>query len=183
LAISLSTYPLSPPAGRVRGVRGDGGPHAAARCRRRPTQNAALRADGAPGLRLRRGDAAPAVRGASPPSSQKQLRIVTLGWARCDTWPLNDGQRPNFRVVRVALDTGYDPVEGNRRALRNGRVSDPLLASHTPAWALFHARTTVRSERKLDLSLTSDKYNILTPRLCGLMVRRWRLIWLFPYPT
>jgi hypothetical protein len=33
-----------------------------------------------------------------------------------------------------------------------------------------------RSPRKLDhcLSLTSDQYSI--PRLCGLMVRRWRLI-------
>jgi hypothetical protein len=43
-------------------------------------------------------------------------------------------------------------------------------------------RTTVRSPRKLNhcLSLTSDQYNILTPRLCGLMVRRWRLIGHFP---
>jgi hypothetical protein len=28
--------------------------------------------------------------------------------------------------------------------------------------------------------LTPDQYNILTPRLCGLMVRRWRLIGHFP---
>jgi hypothetical protein len=39
-------------------------------------------------------------------------------------WSLNDGQIPNSRGVRVALGTGYDRVEGNRRASRNGRVSD-----------------------------------------------------------
>jgi hypothetical protein len=40
-------------------------------------------------------------------------------------WSLNDGKPPNFlRVVRVALGTGYDHVEGYRRAWRNGRVSD-----------------------------------------------------------
>jgi hypothetical protein len=36
----------------------------------------------------------------------------------------NDGQIPHFRGVRVALGTGYNPGEGNRRASRNGRVSD-----------------------------------------------------------
>jgi hypothetical protein len=49
----------------------------------------------------------------------------------------------------------------------------PLFNSQLP-----HPRTSVRSPRKPNhcLSLTSVKYNILTPRLCGLMVRRWRLI-------
>jgi hypothetical protein len=37
-------------------------------------------------------------------------------------WPLSDGQIPNTRVVRVS--TGYNRVEGNRRASRSGlRVS------------------------------------------------------------
>jgi hypothetical protein len=37
---------------------------------------------------------------------------------------LNDGRIPNTRVARVAPGTGYNRVEGNRRASRNGRVSD-----------------------------------------------------------
>jgi hypothetical protein len=37
---------------------------------------------------------------------------------------LNDGQTPSPNVVRVAPGTGYCRVEGNRRASRNGRVSD-----------------------------------------------------------
>jgi hypothetical protein len=49
-------------------------------------------------------------------------------------WPLNDGQIPNFRVVRVALCTGYSRVEGNRRASRNGRVSD--LRPETPNFTI-----------------------------------------------
>jgi hypothetical protein len=44
--------------------------------------------------------------------------------ARVDKkWALNDGQSPNFRVVRVHVSTGYNRVERNRRASRNGRVS------------------------------------------------------------
>jgi hypothetical protein len=35
-----------------------------------------------------------------------------------------------FRGVRVHVSTGYNPVEGNRRASRNGRVSD--LPPETP---------------------------------------------------
>jgi hypothetical protein len=37
---------------------------------------------------------------------------------------LNDGQIPNPNAVRVASGTGYHRVEGNRRASRNGPVSD-----------------------------------------------------------
>ena len=37
---------------------------------------------------------------------------------------MNDGQIPNFRVERVPVSTGYNRVEGNRQASRNGRVSD-----------------------------------------------------------
>jgi hypothetical protein len=50
-----------------------------------------------------------------------------LGLARGDEngrkWPLNEGRIPNPNV-RVAPGTGYHRVEGNRRASRNGRVSD-----------------------------------------------------------
>jgi hypothetical protein len=44
--------------------------------------------------------------------------------------PLNAGQRPHFRDVRVSLGMGYNPVEGNRWASRNGRASD--LAPEIP---------------------------------------------------
>jgi hypothetical protein len=44
-----------------------------------------------------------------------QLRIVTIRvWH--GEWPLNEGQRPNFSGVRVALGTSYTPGGGNRRA-------------------------------------------------------------------
>ena len=37
--------------------------------------------------------------------------------------PLNDGQIPNVRGVRVHVSTGYNRVEGSRRASRTGLVS------------------------------------------------------------
>jgi hypothetical protein len=51
-------------------------------------------------------------------------RNARFGTARQRKWPLNDGQIPNPNVARVALGTGYQRVEGNRRASRNGPVSD-----------------------------------------------------------
>jgi hypothetical protein len=54
-------------------------------------------------------------------------RIVSLrfGTARRDReCSLNDGQVPNRNAVRVAFSTWYHRVEGNRRASRNGPVSD-----------------------------------------------------------
>jgi hypothetical protein len=39
-------------------------------------------------------------------------------------WPLNDGQIPNVRGVRVHVSTGYNRVEGIRLASRNGLVGD-----------------------------------------------------------
>jgi hypothetical protein len=39
------------------------------------------------------------------------------------------GQIPNFRDARVHVCTGYNIVEGNRRASRNGRVSPNSLTS------------------------------------------------------
>ena len=51
---------------------------------------------------------------------------------------MNEGQIPNIRVVRVALGTGYNRVEVNRRASRNGRVSDlPPEIPNVPIRNLF----------------------------------------------
>jgi hypothetical protein len=45
-----------------------------------------------------------------------ELRIVTLGFGTArQKMALNDGQISNFRGVRVALGTGYNPGEGGRR--------------------------------------------------------------------
>jgi hypothetical protein len=69
---------------------------------------------------------------------------------------LNEGQIPNVRVVRVALGTGYHRVEGNRRASRNGRVSDlpPETATVTirnfcvaVGWSLTNSSTRRRRSR------------------------------------
>jgi hypothetical protein len=76
----------------------------------------------------------------------KQLRIVTPRLARGDRkWPLKDGQIPNFRGVRVALVTGYHRVEVNRRASRNGRVSDlpPETCSLTCRFVTFSIAVAV----------------------------------------
>jgi hypothetical protein len=37
-------------------------------------------------------------------------------WHGATETGVNDGQMPNFRGVRIALGTGYAPVEANRRA-------------------------------------------------------------------
>jgi hypothetical protein len=50
-------------------------------------------------------------------------RNVRLWHGRYRKRSLNDGQIPTFRGVRVALGTGYNRVEGIRRASRNGLVS------------------------------------------------------------
>jgi hypothetical protein len=59
------------------------------------------------------------------PSGGVQLckRCESLRFGTGRQKPLNEGQIPNLRGVRVALGTGYDPGEGNRRAARNGLVS------------------------------------------------------------
>jgi hypothetical protein len=65
-------------------------------------------------------------------NATQQLRIVACkGLARGDRkWSLNDGRIPNVCGVRVHVSAGYTRVEGNRRASRNGRVSD--LPPETP---------------------------------------------------
>jgi hypothetical protein len=50
-------------------------------------------------------------------------RIVRFGTGR-QKMVLERGTNPKLRGVRVALGTGYNRVEGNRRASRNGLVSD-----------------------------------------------------------
>jgi hypothetical protein len=52
-----------------------------------------------------------------PSAPRRQSASVTK------KWPLNEGQIPHSRVVRVALGARYNRVEGNRRASRNGLVS------------------------------------------------------------
>jgi hypothetical protein len=57
---------------------------------------------------------------------QTAMRIEMLGFGTGHDrkWPLNEGQIPNVRGVRAHASTGYNRVEGNRRASRNGRVSE-----------------------------------------------------------
>jgi hypothetical protein len=56
-------------------------------------------------------------------SDAKVANRDSLAW-RDREWSSNDGQIPNPTVVRVAPGTSYYRVEGNRRASRNGPVSD-----------------------------------------------------------
>jgi hypothetical protein len=49
----------------------------------------------------------------------QSCEVDVKGLARGDRkWPLNEGQIPNFRVVRVAPGAAYTQGEGNRRASR-----------------------------------------------------------------
>jgi hypothetical protein len=56
--------------------------------------------------------------------TRRKLRIGRVGFGTGR--PLNDGQRPHARVLRVVLGTGYDRVRGIGRATRNGRASSHL---------------------------------------------------------
>jgi hypothetical protein len=53
------------------------------------------------------------VRGHRSTATQK-LRIERVWHGATGKWPLNDGQPPNFRGVRVHVSTGYNPGERNR---------------------------------------------------------------------
>jgi hypothetical protein len=52
-----------------------------------------------------------------------KLRIVTLRFGTGRQKMALEGQTRNFRGVRVYVRSGYNRVEGNRRASRNGLVS------------------------------------------------------------
>jgi hypothetical protein len=71
----------------------------------------------------------------SPTQRWKSLRIAKVWHGATE----NDGQIPNVRGVRERVSTGYHRVEGNRRASRNGRVSDlppettPHVTTFTPS--------------------------------------------------
>jgi hypothetical protein len=57
-------------------------------------------------------------------SEQHKLRIVRVWHGVTENGSLNDGQIPHFRIARVQASTRYNRAEGNRRASRNGLVSD-----------------------------------------------------------
>ena len=52
-----------------------------------------------------------------------------------------DGSHPNFRGVRVALGTSYNPGEANRRASRNGLESDPPPETPSVDLHIFSSRS------------------------------------------
>jgi hypothetical protein len=86
-----------------------------------------------------------AYRGAGKVASRHvaSRRVVWHGGDR--KWPLSDGQSPGFRGVREALGPGYTRGEGNRRASRNGRVSDlprpkPHVATRDVVVGVCHLR-------------------------------------------
>ena len=73
--------------------------------------------------------------------------VRPFAWLPSPLMPLkmvpHDGQIPNFRIVRVQASTRYNRGDGNRRASRNGLVSD--LPPETPTVTirnLFRRRNT-----------------------------------------
>jgi hypothetical protein len=65
-----------------------------------------------------------------------------MGLTRSDRkWPLNDGPQPNPNGIPLAPGTGYHRVEENRRASRNGRVSD--LPPEIPYVTIRNCKITV----------------------------------------
>jgi hypothetical protein len=90
------------------------------------------------------------------------LRIVTVrdwhGAAR--KWSLERCTNPNCRGVRVHVSTGYNRVEVNRRASRNGRVSSSPsrtpYPSDSPLLPLVNPLKRVRYQLNLIISLSFD---------------------------
>jgi hypothetical protein len=82
---------------------------------------------------------------------------------------LNERQIPNVRGVRVPVSTGYDPVERNWRASRNGRVSD--LPPETPTVTIRNfiiavGRESRAHERRIDTEAT-ELLTFTVPCTCG----------------
>jgi hypothetical protein len=73
----------------------------------------------------------------------KKLRIVMLGFGD-RKGSLNEGQAPNFRVVRVALGTGYYPGEGNRRVSQAISYPKSLTLRFPTSSSLYSARAGER---------------------------------------
>jgi hypothetical protein len=115
-------------------------------------------------------------------------------------WPLNDGQIPYPNVVCVALGTGYNRVDGNRRASRNGLVSDlpPEIPNandsatfsslyHTPGRPLapppppqsFSTHAHLSAAQGSSTTVSNSDIQYLDSSAHGL-ARRWLLIGYFP---
>jgi hypothetical protein len=69
-------------------------------------------------------------------------------------------QIPNFRGVRVALGTGYNPAKGNRRAWRNGRVSD--LPPEIPNVTIRNFSISVRHKTRGGATTLADSFRGLS---------------------
>jgi hypothetical protein len=83
-------------------------------------------------------------------TAMQKLRIERFRVGTGRQWSLNDGRTPNVRGLRVARGTGYNRVEGNRRASRNGLVSDLPPEILTSRFATFASLTElVHSTRAL----------------------------------
>jgi hypothetical protein len=76
------------------------------------------------------------------------LRFGTWGDRKCS---LNEGQITTFRVVSVHVSTGYNRAEGNRRASRNGRVSELPPENLTYDSQLLHRCSTRRRPRSIHI--------------------------------
>ena len=102
--------------------------------------------------------------GYAPQTRHRSSRIVrgvanrnVLGLADREG-SLDEGQIPTFRGVRVHVSTGCNRGEGNRRASRNGRVSDlpppnnsirnfVIAEHHTPAPKVVRTNSTADTRR------------------------------------
>jgi hypothetical protein len=86
----------------------------------------------------------------------RKLRIVTLGVARGGReWPLNDGQIPNFRGVRVHASSGYNRVEGNRRGLVSALPPKSLRYDSQTFPSLVYGGALSAAPRNATLTLRS----------------------------
>jgi hypothetical protein len=88
-------------------------------------------------------------RSAPPYSAMQKLPTVTLRvWHGATEMALERGTNPKPNVVRLHVSTGYNRVEGNRRASRNGRVSDlPPELPNVTIRDFFHRCTPWKSSR------------------------------------
>ena len=82
-----------------------------------------------------------------------------LGGRKALEKPSFEGRTPNSRGVRVHASTGYHRVERNRRASRNGRVSDlPPEIPHVTIRNFSHRCVYPRSSHRLILFCRPVRY-------------------------